>query len=261
VRVYTATVQTLLARDDLSMSVQSELINVLQQSEVLNDLDAKAWALRRVLDAAIEGLSAGRGPAPQRKGIPPKGDSSRRSDGSALIRDFVRNVGIDVQARVVNDTVMGGRSDSRTVLSGSGLVFQGNVTRQGGGGFASLRIEAADATALQNILGKGEGVAFTVRLMDGCKAWKFQLLEGYDQTSWQADFTASSSGGEQRIPFSRFVPSWRGRPQGRPGLTAGALQNIRSFGFMLSFLAQGGNNNPGFHEGPFSLSIEQVAIY
>ena len=75
--------------------------------------DARAWALRRALDSVADG------------------------GGPGLLRDFVALQGLPMATFVVNDTVMGGRSDS-SVTQG---VFRGSVTKRGGGGFASARFQ------------------------------------------------------------------------------------------------------------------------
>ena len=43
--------------------------------------------------------------------------------------------------KVVNDTVMGGRSSSRWTSNSSAFIFEGNLSLENNGGFASIRCE------------------------------------------------------------------------------------------------------------------------
>merc|ERR1712070_1267057 len=217
------------------------LTSALEQCARSADPNNNAWTLRRALDKVAEDSSS------QSAASSPKVSSINKS---TIIHDFQTDEGLDIQASVVNDTVMGGRSDS-TVSFAEGALFQGTVTKRGGGGFASVRFQPTIQGALSAALQGKNGIAFIVRSSRGCRAWKLQLNEGYDGTTWQAGFNADSKGIVQRIPFSAFVPTWRGRPQGSPGLKGNSLASIRSFGFMLSFLTADGAQDPNFEEGPF----------
>jgi len=256
VNAYSATARSLVERTDLDTSARLALTAALQQCQKSADVNANAWALRRALDAASVSSAVGSTPASSQRDAPSSG-------GGALIRDFTSGDGIAVRASVVNDTVMGGGSSSSVSLTGNGMLFEGNVTKRGGGGFASVRFDPADRAAFARVLTKGTGIIVSTNRICGGSVWKFQIMEGSDGTSWQADFNApqSEQGSVQRIPFSSLHPTWRGRPQGRPGLTSEALRNARSFGFMMSFLSADGGNNNGFEDGPFALNILRVEVY
>lgn len=254
--IYMAAARELLERKDLSASARMGLSAALQQCKGSGDANVSAWTMRRALDAAAGGPLGGSLRASERSG-----GGEGQSSGDNLIRDFVLDDGIAVSSMIVNDTVMGGRSDGRVSVTDKGARFEGNVTKRGGGGFASVRFSPVDATSLQRLLSTANGVNFEVRHLNGCRAWKFQFLEGYDSITWQADFTAQGTGDVQRIPFSRFVPTWRGMPRGQPGLTLSALQSITSFGFMLSFLSAGGGRSSEFSEGLFAISILRIGVY
>lgn len=242
-----------MERSDVDQSARTMLAEALQQCERSRDANSNAWALRRALDDA-KSSSAEPRQVEARDRVPAE-------TGATLIHNFSNGKGLKISASAVNDTVMGGRSDSRMKSEAEGAVFEGNVTKRGGGGFASLKFEPNDSSALAGALRGKTGIAFNVRCLRGCKSWKFQLNEGYNATTWQADFVASNSSGVQRIPFSDFVPTWRGRPQGRAGLTNSSLEKICTFGFMLSFLTADGAISSDFEEGPFSLSIARVETY
>jgi hypothetical protein len=266
VQMYKDTARQLVDRPDIDQSSKMILLAAVQQVEQSRDTNGNAWALRKALDATVENQrntgsqSQSRAPASRPQSGKPgliKGDIVVKG----LIMDFTTGSGISVQPKVVNDTVMGGRSNSRVSNSREGVLFEGDVTKRGGGGFASVRFAADSSSSLASALQGGKGIAFSVRRIKGCKEWKICLSEGYDAVTWQADFRASSSDSNQRIAFSEFVPTWRGMPQGSKGLTASALSKITSFGFMVSFLTADGANSAAFEEGPFAVNIARIEVF
>eukprot|EP00931_Biecheleriopsis_adriatica_P063479 TRINITY_DN38456_c0_g1_i1.p1 TRINITY_DN38456_c0_g1~~TRINITY_DN38456_c0_g1_i1.p1 ORF type:complete len:383 (+),score=75.36 TRINITY_DN38456_c0_g1_i1:37-1185(+) len=254
VRVYTATAQSLLRRPDLGKEVRETLRAALKQcGDRPGDDNGNAWMLRRALDGAAAAPSSGLGAL--------DAEDADRGQKGVLLRNFSLGSGLDLQGSCVNDTVMGGRSNSRFRLTSEGAVFEGAVTKQGGGGFVSLRLQGPGGALVQALRGR-RGVAFNVRSLEGCTAWKLQLNEGMGGTQWQAGFTAPTRDTETlKLPFSAFVPTWRGMPQGGRGITDQELSRIQGVGFMLSFLEDDGSKSATFREGKFSLLINWIASY
>jgi len=255
-RIYTSTVRGML--DGTLASLDAEAIRLLerslQQCQQLPDVNARAWALRKALD---ELLSISQG---QRTTVS-SGGRQKAAGSELLISNFATGEGLEFVGRVVNDTVMGGRSDSDVLMSNEGALFQGNVTRRGGGGFASLRFDPRDPVAFAKLLSSGKGIAVCANKLKGPSGWKMQL-NSKQGLQWQQDFQASgSSNSIARIPFASMMPTFRGMPQGNPGLSEQAIQDIQGFGFMLSFLSADGSNNSGFAEGEFALRIISVSVY
>ncbi|CAE8635274.1 unnamed protein product [Polarella glacialis] len=240
---------------DLSPESRRVLELALQRCPQLPDANARAWELRRALDALrAEGGAAA---------APMEGQLGRQRDSrsSPLIRDFVSKQGLDITGNVMNDTVMGGRSDSEVLMTSEGAMFQGNVTRRGGGGFASVRFEPRDRAAFVELLRSAAGIAVTVKRLQGPAAWKLSL-QSRRGSQWQQDFEApSSSSSAIRIPLSSLQPTIRGMPTGGRGLAGKDLEDIQGFGFLLSFLAADGSSSSGFQEGPFALNILSVSVY
>lgn len=242
--VYAETARKLLsgAGGPLGSNVQAALQQALQTSEP----DARAWALRRALDAAASKVSVDIR----------SGEKSR----PGLLRDFVRNEGLEIAAFVVNDTVMGGRSDSE-VLTSQGAVFRGSVTKRGGGGFASARFQPRDRREFLAMLRGAEGLVVKLQRCQGAAGWKLQL-NSQKEKQWQQDFSLRGTQEEEiRIPFSSMWPTWRGRVVGSRGLTLADLEDIQGFGVMLSFLSADGSNNGEFQEGPFELRLLSISTF
>jgi monofunctional biosynthetic peptidoglycan transglycosylase len=147
--------------------------------------------------------------------------------------------------RIVNDGVMGGISRSRLTVEGDVATFEGIVSLENNGGFASVRaaIGPTDLTGWDGIalLVEGGGERFQLRLRtDG----------GWDGVAYRAHFEAPA--GEiltVRVPFSAFRPTWRGR----------VLTNVEPLDpariEQIGFLIADG------HEGPFRLRVQGISAY
>ncbi|CAE7537877.1 unnamed protein product [Symbiodinium natans] len=129
-QVYKEAAQNLLDAATKIPSCGTLWRRALDSLQQLPSADARAWALRRALDA----VAANDTPSPPSESISPP----------ALVRDFSTASGLEVAGFIVNDTVMGGRSDSELVMSDQAAVFRGTVTKRGGGGFASVRFQPRD---------------------------------------------------------------------------------------------------------------------
>ncbi len=134
----------------------------------------------------------------------------------------------------VADPVMGGESHGAlAALPGGTAVFQGVISLQGGGGFASVRSPPG-----RRGLSGCRGVALRVR-GDG-KTYRLTLRAdaAFDGPSWEAAFsTLPGAWTTVQIPFSAFAPAKRGRPAPE----AGALDpaRIASVGLVI------GERQPG----------------
>lgn len=103
--VYAETARKLLsgAGGPLSSNVQAAL---QQAVDTPSEPDARAWALRRALDAASNQVS-----------VDIRSRDKSRAFRPGLLRDFITNQGLEIAAFVLNDTVMGGRSNSEVLTS------------------------------------------------------------------------------------------------------------------------------------------------
>ncbi|MCL4179448.1 MAG: CIA30 family protein [Verrucomicrobia bacterium] len=141
--------------------------------------------------------------------------------------------------QIVNDDVMGGVSSSRFQIVNGAAVFQGEVSLENNGGFASVRtlparhdLSGSDAFLLR-VRGDGRRYKFTVR-----------MSPRFDSAVYQMEFqTTTGEWMEHRLPLEDFVPTWRGRVlSGEPPLDPA---RIASVGFLISDKQQ----------GPFRLEI------
>lgn len=146
----------------------------------------------------------------------------------------------------VNDTVMGGVSNSRMTTSDAGhALFTGNVSLENNGGFASVR-----GPNFSHRLGEYRGIAVRVR-GDG-KTYKAGLRtdELFDGVFHQAGFsTIKGEWQEIQIPFTDFIPTYHGRRLSEDKRMA--PDEVRSVSLLIS----------DKQAGPFQLEIDWIKAY
>lgn len=140
--------------------------------------------------------------------------------------------------RVINDGVMGGVSSSRLRLVEGALRFEGELSLENNGGFASFRGPARVASGAAALL-------LTVR-GDG-KRYKLTLKpdDGNTSPQYQARFTAPAQWTTLRFVPTDFSASFRGRAVDAPALDFGS---VRAIGLLIS----------DRQAGPFRVEISRI---
>ena len=146
---------------------------------------------------------------------------------------------------IVNDNVMGGRSKGDFEINDGQLHFAG-ATNTNGGGFSSIRthrmrldLSQYDGIRLQV---EGDGRRYTWRITTSAR-W-----QGREISYW-ADFdTRNGTLGWVDIPFSEFVPKYRGMDLYEPDLDPA---QITGMGLMIY----------DKQDGPFELHLGSVKAY
>ena len=161
-----------------------------------------------------------------------------------LLTDFTSNSS-DMGWYVVNDNVMGGRSEGDFDQERGKLVFSGR-TNTNGGGFSSIRtgpmqLDLADFSGIQ-LKVKGDGRRYTWRLTTDAR-WRGR------QVAYWADFeTRDGTWTTVNIPFSDFIPRNRRYQLDGPSLEPA---QITGMGLMIY-------DNL---DGPFELELASVNAY
>lgn len=116
--------------------------------------------------------------------------------------------------RVINDVVMGGVSTSRLRSRDGAMLFEGEVSLDNNGGFASMRgpvrFPAQSAALLVTVRGDGQRYKLTLKLDDSTSTPQYQAAFVAPR-EWQtlrfeaADFAASYRGRAIVAPIVRFV--------------------------------------------------------
>jgi hypothetical protein len=144
--------------------------------------------------------------------------------------------------QVVNDDVMGGVSTSSFRLTNGVAVFQGEVSLENNGGFASVRslparhdLAGCDALVIR-VRGDGRRYKLTVR-----------ADRNFDSAIYQCAFTTKKGEWEEhRLPFKQFVATFRGRVLStEPPLDPAKIVSV---GFLVS----------DKQDGPFRLEIGRI---
>jgi monofunctional biosynthetic peptidoglycan transglycosylase len=150
-------------------------------------------------------------------------------------------LGLDLEPwRAINDGVMGGVSTGRMVPSNGGLRFEGELSLENNGGFASVR------RPVEADLARARGVRLELR-GDG-RSYQFRLRQDnrFDGVAWRAGFSTSGQWQTVELGFDDFEPVFRGRRVPEAGPVVG--ENIRQIGFMLA------DKQPG----DFALEIRSI---
>jgi hypothetical protein len=175
---------------------------------------------------------------------PPISVADVQNEGALLLTDFTTN-SPDLVWYVVNDNVMGGRSEGGFSLQQGELVFTGRTNTRGGG-FSSIR-----TMPLQLDLSGHEGIR--VRVLGDGRRYTWRLTtdarwRGREVGYW-ADFdTLDGAWTTVDIPFSAFVPQFRGYQLDGPALDTG---KVTGMGLMIY----------DKQDGPFRLQLDSVHAY
>ncbi|NDV61672.1 CIA30 family protein [Puniceicoccales bacterium CK1056] len=161
-----------------------------------------------------------------------------------ILRDFDKPSG-EPAWFAQNDGVMGGVSSGWGEIKEGHLQFSGELSLENNGGFAQIysRIEQSDLTKYTGVRlrVKGDGRDFQFRIATDAR------FRG-SRIAYRATFpTEADEWTEISIPFSSFVPSFRGNFLNGPPLD---LSSIRQIAFLLA------DGNPG----PFSLVVDWIGL-
>ena len=137
-----------------------------------------------------------------------------------------------IKWNIVNDTVMGGRSSSRWSDKSSALSFEGFLSLENNGGFASVRHDLKNINLSSTdgifIKVKGDGRKYQFRIRSQASRWanysqEFKTKKDTVQTFY--------------LPYKDFKPSWRGRSVRNVPTLSG--KDVRGIGFLLGDKIQG----------------------
>lgn len=110
------------------------------------------------------------------------------------------------QWKVVDDVVMGGRSDGSFTLNEAGNgIFSGDVSTENNGGFSSVRYNFSKSD-LSNY------TKFIIKLKGDKKSYQFRVKsKTSDYYSYTYTFATNGSWQTIEIPFDEMNPAFRGR--------------------------------------------------
>ena len=148
--------------------------------------------------------------------------------------------------RIINDNVMGGISQSEVVFRDAGTaIFQGTVSLENNGGFASTRTKPRS----YNLAGY---TGLIVRIQGDGKNYQLRVRTDnrFDGISYRHHFTTQPDTWVNiRVPFSEFVPVFRGRIL--EDVSSVSPDQIQQIGFLIA----------DKQAGKFRLEIDWIKAY
>lgn len=143
---------------------------------------------------------------------------------------------------VVNDGVMGGRSQSTLRLDEAGHgVFAGRVSLENNGGFASVRLDCGTVPV-------GKAKYLTLRVKGDGKRYQFRIRANEnDAFAYIQYFQTSGEWEDISLALEDFYPNFRGRKLNLPNFASNSLEEV---GILI------GNGRP---EG-FQLLIDSISL-
>ncbi len=137
-----------------------------------------------------------------------------------ILFDFNKNSEL-INWRVVDDVVMGGRSDGHLEINAEGHgVFYGKVSLENNGGFSSVRHQFEPQAVKQFSKVK-------IRLKGDGKAYQFRVKSDlYDRHSYIYNFETNGDWETIEIPLSEMMPRFRGRQLDMPNYPSEILAEI-----------------------------------
>jgi NADH dehydrogenase [ubiquinone] 1 alpha subcomplex assembly factor 1 len=124
---------------------------------------------------------------------------------------------------IVNDGVMGGVSQSRLREDPQGMFFEGLVSLENNGGFASMRslVQFPPGTQSLELLAKGDGKQYKLILRTATAP----------RVTYAADFIAESTWQTHQFNLNQFKSTFRGQAVNAPALS---FADVIEFGILIS---------------------------
>jgi NADH dehydrogenase [ubiquinone] 1 alpha subcomplex assembly factor 1 len=157
--------------------------------------------------------------------------------GGSPVVDFSRSEAV-LAFWVINDGVMGGVSTSRLSAVTGAMLFEGELSLENNGGFASfrgaVRLSAESAALLLTVRGDGQRYKLALKLDDGAGT-----------AQYQAAFVAPHAWRSLRFEPADFTASFRGRPIAAPIVR---FADVQYFGLLIS----------DKQSGPFKIELKDM---
>ena len=149
--------------------------------------------------------------------------------------------------QIINDTVMGGVSESSLRAGGNGTaLFTGTVSLKNYGGFCSTssrenkNYDFSSSRGIEvHVRGDGKTYKLTLKTDTSFNGYAYQFSFATRKDQWVS----------VKAPFKDFIARFRGTTM--PDAPPVKISEIKSFGFLLG----------DKQEGPFSLEIEWMRAY
>lgn len=171
--------------------------------------------------------------------------SAAMETAECILIDF-KNTDERENWRIINDDVMGGVSQSEILFNDTGTAtFQGRISLENNGGFASTRSKP-------NSFRLGDYIGLNVRIQGDGKNYQLRVRTDnrWDGISYRYRFaTQPDTWMNIRVPFSEFVPVFRGRVLSN--VAPISPEQIQQVGFLIA----------DKQAGKFRIEIDWIKAY
>lgn len=165
--------------------------------------------------------------------------------------------------KILNDTIMGGKSTSEFRIQDEKAIFEGSISTSRNGGFASIKFHPDDVNNLRNALKECTGLKIVAKnLEDKVQRFKLQLSSSKRMRAfnYQSEIILP--------PLSEYTPVFLHICTFWPTMFGHVLSNqgkidvnaVDTIGILVSKLTDDGKPNPDFAEGRFSLAVQCIKI-
>lgn len=160
---------------------------------------------------------------------------------SQIIFDFTKQSSLS-QWQIVDDGVMGGKSQSNFYLNSEGKgIFEGEISLENNGRFCSVRYFFSSLSIAKNSF-------FNIRLKGDKKQYQFRVkADKQNSHSYVYNFKTTGEWETITIPITELLPNFRGQRLKMPNYDGSTLEEI---GFFI------GNKE----KEKFQLLIENIVV-
>ena len=263
--LYIKSITSIKELDTISIESKKVMSQALEaaKNESLNDAPAQVKCLRNALEFVYNEV---RLPDIHCKPVLPAGENiGSKEKKDCVLLDFTESTEAlcKFTPKILNDTVMGGESQSEFRIQNGEGFFEGAVSTVRDGGFASVKFHPEDVGELRKALKGCTGLICVVKtLAKKVQRFKIQLgsLQRMRAFNYQSEIVLSPSSDFTPVflHISTFWPTMFGHVVANQG--AVDVDTIETLGIIVSKLTDDCKPNPDFEEGHFSIALRCIKV-
>ena len=263
--LYLKTVTSVQELDTISNEAKMTIKQAIATAndDSLKDIPAKVACLRKALDFVYDEVRL-----PEIHGKPSflvNESAKPKTNKEEILLDFTgkKETLLKFTPKILNDTVMGGKSTSEFNIKDDEAIFDGAVSTLRDGGFASVKFHPENVEELRKALDGCTGFKVIVRnLEEKVQRFKIQLASSKRMRAfnYQSEIVLppSSEFTPVFLHISTFWPTMFGHVLASQGKVE--MNAIDTVGILVSKLSDDGKPNPDFEEGRFSIGVQCIKI-
>lgn len=263
--LYLKTAKAIAGLDTISIE-SKKVLNQAEQSAIsdtVTDVPAQVACLRKALDFVYDEVRL-----PEIHGKPEfllNKSTKPKTCKEEVLLDFTgkSTALLNFTPKILNDTIMGGKSTSEFKLQAEEAIFEGAVSTERDGGFSSVKFHPDSVESLRKALLGCIGIKIVAKnLLDKVQRFKIQLasLKRMRAFNYQSEIVLPPKSDYTPVFLhtSTFWPTMFGHVLANQGeIDVNAVDTV---GILVSKLSDDGKPNPDFIEGQFSLAVKCMRL-